>query len=129
MADNQPATLIADVAMEPYWEAAREGRLLLKVCGACGKTHYYPRPLCPFCLSADTHWLQASGAGTVYSWSVERRATPPYAIAFVTLAEGPTLLTAIVDADLNTLAINQPVTLAFEIREGQPVPVFRPAMS
>lgn len=118
---------IADVALEPFWEAARDGRLLLKRCDACGRTHYYPRPLCPFCMSEKTSWVEAAGTGKVYSWSVQRRADPPYAIAFVTLSEGPTMLTALVDCDLDTIAIDQPVVLAFEEREGQPTPVFRPA--
>ena len=118
---------VADVALEAYWDAARAGRLLLKRCRACGKPHYYPRAQCPFCLSADCEWVEASGAGTIYTWSVERRAQPPYAIAFVTLAEGPTLLTNLVDCDFDGLAIGQPVTLAFDLRDGQPVPVFRPA--
>lgn len=118
---------IADIALEPYWEAARDGRLLLKHCAACGKTHYYPRPLCPFCMSDETSWVEAAGTATVYSWSVQRRADPPYAIAFVTLSEGPTMLTALVDCDLDALAIDQPVRLAFEERDGQPTPVFRPA--
>ncbi len=118
---------VADVALEPYWAAAREGCLLLKQCKACGRTHYYPRALCPFCLSDDGAWIEASGEGTVYSWSVERRAQPPYAIAFVTLAEGPSLMTALVDCDFDALSIGQRVTLAFETRDGQPVPVFRPA--
>ena len=127
MADAKNEAFSADVALEPYWAAAREGRLLLKRCRGCGKTHYYPRPICPFCMSADTEWREASGAGTIYSWSVERRATPSYAIAFVALPEGPTILTAIVDVDLDTIAIGQKVKLGFETREGQPVPVFSPA--
>lgn len=127
MSDKNKNTSSADVALEPYWQAAREGRLLLKLCRACGKSHYYPRPLCPFCMSSDTEWREASGKGSIYSWSVERRATPPYAIAFVALAEGPTLLTNIVDCNLDALAIGQQVTLAFETRDEQPVPVFRPA--
>jgi uncharacterized OB-fold protein len=126
MTNDRNDALTADVALAPYWAAAREGRLLLKRCGACGKPHYYPRPLCPFCMSADTQWIEASGSGTVYSWSVQRRAEPPYAIAFVTLAEGPTLLSALVDCDLDGIAIGQTVALAFEDRDGQPVPVFRP---
>lgn len=127
MSDKNQNTSSADVALEPYWQAARAGRLLLKLCRACGKSHYYPRPLCPFCMSSDTEWREASGQGSIYSWSVERRATPPYAIAFVALAEGPTLLTNIVDCNLDALAIGQQVTLAFETRDEQPVPVFRPA--
>ena len=126
MAKPNNDALTADVALEPYWAAARDGRLLIKHCHSCDQTYYYPRPLCPFCMSADTAWKQAVGDGLVYSWSVERRATPPYAIAFVTLAEGPTLLTSIVDCDLDALAIGQQVTLDFETRDGQPVPVFRP---
>lgn len=121
------ATPVTDRALEPYWAAAREGRLLLKKCLDCGRTHYYPRALCPFCLSDRGEWVEASGEGTIYSWSVERRAQPPYAIAFVTLAEGPTLMTNIVDCDFDGLAIGQRVTLAFEERDGAPAPVFRPA--
>lgn len=127
MNDKKKDALSADVALEAYWQAARAGRLLIKHCGGCNKSHYYPRPLCPFCMSSDTQWRETSGEGTIYSWSVERRATPPYAIAFVTLAEGPTLLTNVIDCDLDSLAIGQRVKLAFETREDQPVPVFRPA--
>ncbi len=127
MNDRKTDAFTADTALEPYWQAAREGRLLLKKCEDCGQVHYYPRPLCPFCMSANTTWLEASGAGAIYSWSVERRANPPYAIAFVTLPEGPTLLTNIVDCDLDALAIGQQVRLRFETREEQPVPVFAPA--
>ena len=127
MNDKKKDAISADVALEPYWEAARAGRLLLKKCTDCGKAHYYPRPLCPFCMSAHTEWLQASGHGSLYAWGVERRGTPPYAIAFVSLPEGPTLLTNIVDCDLDALAIGQKVQLAFETRDELPVPVFRPA--
>lgn len=117
---------VDDLALEAYWAAARAGRLLLKRCRACGKPHYYPRAQCPFCLSADCEWLEAAGTGTIYAWSVERRAQPPYAIAFVTLSEGPTLMTNLVDCDVESLAIGQRVTLRFETRDGQPVPVFKP---
>lgn len=127
MADKPKDIPVADVALAPYWAAAREGRLLLMHCRACDRSYYYPRPYCPFCLGDDTEWREASGQGTVYSWSVERRANPPYAIAYVTLAEGPTLLTNLVDTDLESIAIGQAVWLRFEERDGQPVPVFAPA--
>ncbi|MEX2482438.1 MAG: OB-fold domain-containing protein [Gammaproteobacteria bacterium] len=127
MTEKNNEAFNTDVASAPYWQAAQAGRLLLKRCRACGKTHYYPRPICPFCMSDDTEWQEASGAGTVYSWSVERRAKPPYAIAFVTLAEGPTILTNLVDCDLDRIAIGQNVRLGFETRDGAPVAVFKPA--
>ena len=96
---------------EVYWQAASEARLLLKRCTACGEAHHYPRSRCPFCFSPDTVWEQACGRGTVYSFSVMRRAQVPYAIAYVTLEEGPTLMTNIVDCALDDIAIGQQVVL------------------
>jgi uncharacterized OB-fold protein len=58
---------------------------LIKTCRACGDRHYYPRPFCPFCGSDATEWQTAAGTGTLYSYSVMRRAEIPYAIAYVTL--------------------------------------------
>lgn len=112
----------------PYWAAAREGRLLVKRCNACGEHHAYPRALCPFCFSEDTVWEEASGQGTIYSFSIMRRAKVPYAVAYVTLAEGPTIISNIVDAEFDALRIGQPVRLAFRAAtDGQPVPMFAPA--
>lgn len=114
---------------EPFVAAAREGRFLIRRCGQCGRAHWYPRALCPFCFG-ETNWEEASGCGTIYSYSVMRRVDPPYAIAYVTLAEGPTMLTNLVDCDLDALAVGQPVELAFRMSAGGvPVPCFRPAAS
>ena len=111
-----------------FWEAAAQGQLLLKKCGDCGEVHYYPRALCPFCGSDRTDWQPASGRGTVYSWSVMRRAETPYAIAYVTLDEGVTMMTNIVDCDLDDIRIGQPVRVVFKpTAGGPPLPVFTPA--
>ena len=82
---------------------------MIKQCAACGKAHHYPRSICPFCFSDRTEWTEASGKGTIYSYSVMRRAPVPYAIAYVTLPEGPTMLTNIVDCDFDKLKIGQAV--------------------
>jgi len=112
---------------EPFWRFAEEGRLMLKRCGSCRKTHYYPRGHCPFCLSDDTEWHEAQGTGEVYSFSVMRRTDIPYAIAFVTLSEGITMMSHIVDCPFEAIAIGMPVRLVFVTSEGgQAVPVFRP---
>ena len=111
-----------------FWDAAREGRFLVPFCSACGKPHWYPRAICPFCDSDKIEWRNASGKGTIYTFSVMRRAKDPYAIAHVTLAEGPTMLTNIVDCDFDKLKIGQPVTVVFQDTEnGPPVPMFKPA--
>jgi len=112
---------------ERYWAAAREGKLLLKKCNACGLTHYYPRAVCPHCLGSDTQWYPATGLGRIYTFSVMRRAAEPYAIAYVTLDEGVTMMTNIVDCDFDRIAIGQEVEVTFrKTASGHSLPVFRP---
>jgi len=108
-----------------YWAAANERKLLLKRCEACGQPHFYPRALCPFCFSDRTAWQESSGRGTIYSFSVMRRAAVPYVLSYVTLAEGPTIMTNIVDCDPDAVRIGQPVRVVFKTSDsGQLVPMF-----
>ena len=117
-----------NVETQAFWDAAAEGRLLIKRCGACEQPHYYPRALCPFCLSADTRWEQAAGVGTIYSLSTMRRGKDaPYTLAYVTLDEGPAVLTNIASDDPDALAIGQRVRVRFAASEGSsPYPMFAP---
>jgi uncharacterized OB-fold protein len=113
--------------IRPFWEAARRGKLLLAHCTACDRPHWFPRVVCPLCSSCDIEWREASGRGTVYSVSVARRATPPYALAYVTLDEGPTMLTNIVDCDVDGIVIGQKVKVVFmERADALPAPMFTP---
>jgi uncharacterized protein len=111
---------------EAFIAAAKEGRFMLRHCDDCGKTHWYPRAVCPHCLSSKTQWKPASGRGTVYSWSTMQRVDPPYTLAYVTLAEGPTMLTNLVGA--GPYRIGMRVQVLFQPSDdGTPVPVFAPA--
>jgi uncharacterized OB-fold protein len=114
---------------EPFWAAAAEGRLLVRKCADCGEFHWYPRPICPHCGSDRTEWTQAAGTGTIYTVSVTRRAGPvAFAIGYVTLDEGVTMLTNFADCDLDTLRIGQRVRVIFKPTDGgPPVPLFTPA--
>jgi uncharacterized OB-fold protein len=125
--DRPLAAPIEDLATEPFWRAARQGLLYLRKCIQCSEVHWYPRPVCPFC-HGDTEWVPASGMGTLYSVSVTRRAGPiPYAIAYVTLDERVTMLTNIVDCDLDALRIGQRVKVCFKSAEGGArIPMFTP---
>jgi uncharacterized OB-fold protein len=112
---------------QAFWDAAAVGKFLIRTCRACGKAHWYPRAICPFCDSGETEWAEASGRATIHSYSVMRRVPEPYAVAYVTLAEGPTMLTNLVDCDFDKLKIGQPVRIAFTPTEnGPPVPTFTP---
>lgn len=122
------AAPLVDASSEAFWSAARDGRLTTRRCQSCGKLHWYPRPICPHC-QGDTDWEALSGLGSIYSVSVTRKAGPhAYAIAYVTLDEGITVLSNIVDCDLDTVRIGQRVKVVFKSAEdGQPVPMFAPA--
>ena len=85
---------------KPFWDAAAQGKFLIKRCTACGEPHYFPRTICPFCFSDKTVWEESSGEATIYTYSLMRKSpTGPYAIAYVTLKEGPSLQTNIVRSE------------------------------
>jgi uncharacterized OB-fold protein len=112
---------------QTFWNAARENRFMVPICSACGKAHWYPRAICPFCASDKMEWREGSGRGTIYTFSIMRRVKEPYVIAYVTLDEGPTMLTNIVDCDFEALRIGQAVGVIFkETENGPPVPMFKP---
>ena len=104
-----------------FFDAAREGRLAIGQCKACRQIHYYPRAVCPFCAS-ETTLIAAKGTGKIYSYSVMRRVEKPFAIAYVTLDEGVTMLTNLVDCDFDRLAIGAAVRVVF--KDG--LPMFTP---
>jgi uncharacterized protein len=113
---------------EAFIAAAKEGRFMLRHCDDCGQTHWYPRAVCPHCTSSKTTWKAASGRGTVYSYSTMLRADPPYTLAYVTLDEGPTMMTNLVGAAPDAWRIGMAVQVRFQPSEdGTPVPVFTPA--
>ena len=128
MTRNIPAPAVT-IESKPFWDAATEGKFLIKRCNACGEAHWYPRALCPFCFSDETVWEESPGEGVIYSYSVMHRSpSGPYAIGYVTLAEGPAVLTNFVDVAPDGLSIGQKVKVKFQPTEnGPPVPVFAPA--
>ena len=100
---------------------------MIRRCTSCKKAHWYPRALCPFCFG-DCDWEEASGKATIYTLSVMERANPPYAIGYVTLEEGPSVLTNFVDCDFTARTIAQPVKVVFvQTAEGPSLPFFTPA--
>jgi uncharacterized OB-fold protein len=119
----------------PFWDAAREHRLSLQRCAACGRHVYYPRTLCPHCGDSDLAWTDVSGRGTVYSYTIARRATArpfepdvPYVIAIVELEEGPHMTTNIVGCDPDAVHIGMPVEAAFDdVTDEVTLVTFRPA--
>ncbi|MGA2023989.1 MAG: Zn-ribbon domain-containing OB-fold protein [Steroidobacteraceae bacterium] len=117
-----------------FWDGTAAGELRLQRCDACAHVYFPPRPFCPGCASRQVSGFAASGHGTLYSYLIHHRPvpgfTPPYAIAVVQLAEGPRLMSNIVDCPQTpeALVLDMPLEVAFQkLDERITLPVFRPA--
>ena len=121
----------------PYWDAARAHRLVLQHCPRCDRFQHFPRPWCTTCLNDAMEFLDASGLGTVYSFTVIRRtanpafaARVPYVLALVDLDEGVRFYTDIVDCDPDAVRVGLRVRARFEdIDEEHSVALFAPVQT
>lgn len=128
---------VPDVTPEtaPFWAGAADGRFLLRECTDCGLTFYYPRALCPDCFADGVEWVEASGRGTVYTYTYSEQvanwpdADLPLVVALVELSEGPRVPTAVVDADPDDVAVGTVVEVQFVPTEDEDlaIPVFAPS--
>lgn len=124
---------------DAFFAGAREGRLMIQRCAACG-THQFALPgrdaavcRCRTCGAPRPPWIAATGDGTVVSFTVlppPRRSaadTLPRVAGIVELAEGPWVYAAI-DADPARLVVGLAVRAGFApgLEPDRPVPVFRP---
>ena len=123
------------VATKPFWDGCREGVLRLPWCPACGRPHFFPRSLCPFCLGTGLEWRAASGRGRVWSHSTVRLSfwgkafddSLPYVVAMVELEEGVRMLSNVVGCAPEEVRIGMPVAVTFDpVTPEVTLPRFRP---
>jgi uncharacterized OB-fold protein len=132
---SSAATLDAATEASPgdaYWQALEAGRLAFQRCDACANAWLPPRTECPRCWSAQWRWEEASGAGHVVSWVVYHVAFDPrfkerlpYNVAVVELAEGPRLVTNLIDLPPGENLIDRPVSLVIERDHDRSLPRFK----
>lgn len=126
---------VPDEVSAPYFEGARNGKLMLMRCLACGAWRFPARDRCDRCWSTETEWAQASGEGTLFSFVLMHQVyhpafarEVPYNVAVVELAEGIRLTTNIVDCPNEAIHIGMPVQAVFEpVSDTVALPKFRPA--
>lgn len=119
----------------PYWEGLREGRLLLQTCAECGRIRHYPRPVCDACHSLAVRWTEASGRGSVHSWTVAHHAyhpsfkgEVPYVLLTVDLDEGVRAMGRLDGDDASGLRLGLPVHLRLRpTANGYALPAFAAA--
>lgn len=116
---------------QPYWDAAAAGTLKLQRCTQCGAIRHYPQLLCSHCYSQGVEWIEASGRGTVHSWTVCHhafhpafKADLPYTLLIVDLEEGPRAMGRLDPASAAKLRLGLPVRIAFG---DDHLPLFTPA--
>ena len=126
---ERPAGAFGDAITAPFWEAARERRLLVQRCRDCGRHQFYPRPFCLACGGTALEWVPSKGLATVHALTTVRIAVipelqPPYVVALVELDEGPRMTTNIVGG---ACRIGDRVRVAWRERSDlPPLPVFEP---
>ena len=105
----------------PFWDGLREGALRIQRCEDCLQYVFYPRTMCHHCLSDRLVWVTASGQGTLYSFTIVRRAMNPafqedvpYVYAIVELEEGPRVTTNVVNCDLESMRVDMPVKAVYD---------------
>lgn len=120
---------------QPYWDAAKQGKLLIQRCNDCAQHYFYARPLCSHCLSRNVEWVEASGRGTLHTYVISMRPgrsaplPPPYIVAIIELDEGPRMMSNLVgvEPDPAKIPCDMPVQVVFEaISDEITLPRFRP---
>jgi hypothetical protein len=119
---------------EPYWNAARQGRLVLQECRGCGKRQHPPLPACPDCHGTVFGWHECAGTGTVYTATVVRHPTHaafadqvPYVIALIELAEGPRIVSTVTGRAPEDVTAGLPVRVWFRtVNDTVTLPYFEP---
>lgn len=121
---------------EAFWKATSEGRFILQRCDACDLVVWFPRKHCPECWSENLATFDASGEGTVYSYTIIRKVAneykqaTPFVVAYVELAEGPRIMTNIVGCDVDSVRVGMPVAIEFhDTGEGNALYRFHPVNS
>ncbi len=126
---------IPDAISAPFFDGAREGRLMLQHCSACGGWSFPVRERCPHCFAAGLQWRQASGRGTLYTFTIMHQvmnpgfaAHAPYNVAQVDLDEGVRMVSNVVGIPNDALRIGMKLEVRFEdVGDNVSLPKFGPA--
>jgi uncharacterized protein len=119
----------------PFWEGARQHKLLLKKCARCGHIDHPPYLFCTECMAEEHEWIPASGKGTLYSYAVNTFGVPfpfwddmPYVLAIIDLDEGPRVISNIVECDLERLENQMKLEVVFDdVSPEVTLPKWKPA--
>jgi uncharacterized protein len=128
----------SDHLTQPFWDAAKDDRLVCQRCTHCGTFRMPPSPFCFECQSRVHDYPQLPGTGVVYSFTVVRHPLHPdlhdacpYVSGVVELdgtqGAGARMLVNIIGVDPETVKIGDRVEVVFEhVNDEMSTPRFRP---
>lgn len=134
---NKPLP-VPDSESRPYWEGAKQRKLMIQRCASTGAYQFPPTTFCQGAGLERPEWVEVSGRGKVFSWIVVRHPTPkdiyadevPYAVALITLDEGCRVTGNIIDCDVDDITADMAVQVKFrDVTEEITLPVFAPVTS
>lgn len=133
---NEKPVPVPDELSQPFWDAAREHRLVAQRCAECGYYNHPPRPTCDRCASQNLSFAPLSGRGTIYTYTVMHQPNVagfeneiPYVNIVVELDEQPMLfmVSNLPHSELARIRIGGRVEVWFEERGAELVIAqFRP---
>jgi uncharacterized OB-fold protein/acyl dehydratase len=113
-----------------WWEACDQGRLLIQRCSDCGTLRHPPRPMCGKCRSTRWDSIEASGRGSVHSYTVLHHPPIPgydfpLPVALIDLEEGTRIVANVAGCRPEDIRIGMKVECVFEsIDENTRLPFF-----
>jgi uncharacterized protein len=134
---RKPLPNLDDPEYAPFWQAAKEHRLVMQRCSACGHVRWPAGPVCTECLSLEHEWAELSGRGELFSWTSfhqgyhpEWAKETPYNVSMVKLEGGPIMLTNVTGVDDAELRLGLPLEVWFDdVTDEVSIPKFRPTRS
>jgi uncharacterized protein len=122
-----------DPVTQPFWDSLKAHAIKLQHCAACDKFVYYPRAVCPSCLSTELVWMEVSGRGIIHAFTIpHRHPNPefrvPYVVVLVELQEGVRMLSNLVDVEPipEQVPIGAPVEIVYDdVNDAITLPRFR----
>ncbi len=120
--------------MKPFYEAAKQQRLVVQECIQCGTKRFPAVATCNDCLAGHMRWIDVAGSGEVFSFVVMHQIyhpwfadKAPYVVAQIKLTEGPLILSSVIDIAPDEVRIGMPVEVTFQKCSDEiDLPVFRP---
>jgi uncharacterized OB-fold protein len=105
------------------------GRFMIQRSASTGRYVFYPRIMVPGTGESDLEFVPACGLGVVYSVTVVRQKppVPSYNVSLVDLAEGPRMMSRVVDIAPEDVRIGMAVRARIIEEDGAPLLVFEPA--